>query len=102
MTDKNGKAVVVLTGSKSSGNLCVFGYTEDPYASDVRLSSARCCIYWTKKTGGIFGLATVGPVKGSRVGRMVSSVMLRDVCLVMEATDSAVYEWEGAPVYVGE
>ncbi len=73
-----------------------FGYAEDTSGEAIRLSRARNCVYWPAEVRGFVGLATVGPLKGSRVGPP-ADIELRKVTAVLEVTPDAVARWEAAP-----
>ena len=78
-----------------------FGYAEDTSGENVTLKRARNCIYWPSANGGFAGLASDGPVKGSRIGPQVPQIDLRKVTSVIEVTSKAVEAWESANVYRG-
>ena len=73
-----------------------FGYAEDTSGSTVKLSRARNCLYWPESVKGFLGLASVGPLSGSRVGP-AADIELRDVTCVAEVTPEAVALWESGP-----
>jgi hypothetical protein len=78
-----------------------FGYAEDTSGDDVVLTNCRNCIYWPSTQGGFLGLASIGPVDGSRIGERVSQFEARKVTGVAEVSAEAVAAWEGADVYRG-
>jgi hypothetical protein len=78
-----------------------FGYAEDTSGENVTLTNARNCIYWPSNQGGFAGLASEGPVKGSRIGAKVSKIDLRKVTSVTEVTPAAAEIWEAAETYRG-
>lgn len=78
-----------------------FGYADDTSGDSITLSNARNCIYWPSQQGGFAGLASEGPVKGSRIGAKVEKIDLRKVTSVTEVTPAAVQAWENANVYRG-
>lgn len=78
-----------------------FGYATDTSGDTVILNNARNCIYWPSAQGGFGGLATVGPVRGSRIGERVTKLELRKVTSVAEVTEDAAAAWEAANVYRG-
>jgi hypothetical protein len=78
-----------------------FGYATDTSGDTVTLTKARNCIYWPSANGGFGGLATLGPVKGARIGAVVDKIDLRKVTSVAECTPIATAAWEAANVYVG-
>lgn len=78
-----------------------FGYADDTSGDTITLKRARNCIYWSAKTGGFMGLASIGPQDGSRVGQAVDAIELRKVTSVIEMSVPAVAAWEREPAYVG-
>lgn len=78
-----------------------FGYSDDTTGENITLTRARNCIYWPSQNGGFLGLASVGPVKGARIGERVAKVDLRKVTSVTEVEPAAVEAWEAANVYQG-
>lgn len=73
-----------------------FGYATDTSGDTIHLSRARNCIYWPAEAKGFLGLASVGPVSGSRVGP-AADIELRGVTCVAECTPAAVAMWETFP-----
>jgi hypothetical protein len=78
-----------------------FGYAEDTKGDQITLYDARNCIYWPSTQGGFIGLASVGPVNGSRIGERATSLDLRKVTSVAEVSALAAKAWENAVVYKG-
>ncbi len=78
-----------------------FGFAEDTAGDNITLHRARNCIYWPSTQGGFAGLASEGPVKGSRIGATVEKIDLRKVTSVVEVSEPAVTAWESANVYRG-
>lgn len=73
-----------------------FGYASDTSGSTIFLKRARNCLYWTPECRGFLGLASIGPLEGSKVGP-AADIDLRDVTCVAEVTPTAVALWEAAP-----
>ena len=86
------RAVLVTTSHRG----VFFGYASDTSGATIRLRAARNCLYWPSENKGFMGLASVGPVRGSRVGP-AADIELRDITAVAECTDAAVAAWEAAP-----
>lgn len=86
------RAVLVTTQHRG----VFFGYAADTDGNVIRLRAARNCLYWPTENKGFMGLASMGPVKGSRVGP-ACDIELRDITAVAECTDAAVQAWEAAP-----
>lgn len=91
-TTSKERAVVVTTAHRG----VFFGYAKDTSGAIVRLRAARCCLYWPVENKGFIGLASMGPVKGSRVGP-AADIELRDITSVIACTPDAAKAWEVAP-----
>ena len=91
---KNGKerAVIVTTAHRG----VFFGYASDTRGAIISLRAARNCLYWPATQKGFIGLASTGPVDGSRVGP-AADIELRDITSVIACTPEAVKAWEKAP-----
>lgn len=76
----------------------IFGYTTDPTARPITLTSARMCLYWDKATGGVFGLCESGPTDGCQISATLPSADFEKVTGVASVTDAAVAAWVSAPV----
>lgn len=66
-------------------------------AKTVVLTDARMCVYWSRVTHGVLGLAAKGPNAECRVGPAVPSLCLYGVTAVIEMTDEAAKAWEAEP-----
>lgn len=97
MTERMGRPVLVTTEFRG----VFFGYAENTSGDAIMLTAARNCIYWPSTQGGFGGLASEGPVKGSRVGARIDRMDLRKITAVAECTPAAVEAWEAANVYRG-
>jgi len=86
------RAVVVTTKHRG----VFFGMAEKTDGEQIKLRAARCCLYWPIGQKGFMGLASVGPLNGSRVGP-AADITLRDITSVIECTPEAVSAWERAP-----
>jgi hypothetical protein len=84
------KALIVTTAHKG----VFFGYGEPSDNPTITLENARMCVYWPQETHGVLGLASLGPIKGSRISPAAPSVILRDVTAVMEVSPAAQVNWE--------
>lgn len=73
-----------------------FGYATQTEGAIIKLRAARNCIYWPTENKGFLGLASMGPVKGARIGP-AADIELRDITCVAECTDAAIEAWEVAP-----
>ena len=99
MTDNKplGRPVLVTTEYRG----VFFGYAEDTSGDTIVLTNCRNCIYWPSTQGGFMGLASEGPVSGSRIGARVERFEARKVTAVVEMTEAATAAWEAANVYRG-
>lgn len=86
------RAVVVTTSHRG----VFFGYATDTDGAIIKLRAARNCLYWPTENKGFMGLASMGPVKGARVGP-AADIDLRDITSVAECTTAAIAAWESAP-----
>lgn len=95
---KISKALLVTTAHRG----VFFGYGDgnvsvlDGGKTSIRLTRARNCVYWPDDIRGFLGLATTGPIKGSRVGPAVDSIELLDITSVSAVSVEAVEKWEKA------
>ena len=66
--------------------------------SRVKLEKARHCFYFPVAEAGhrgVYGLATVGPGEGAKIGPAVTMVV-RDVAKIVDCTEAAVAAWDMA------
>jgi hypothetical protein len=92
MPPKTKRFVVVTTAHRG-----VFGgylNGQDETDKTVTLTEAHMCIYWPTEVHGVLGLATTGPLKGSRISPAVPKIVLQDVTSVMDATSDAEKAWQ--------
>ena len=96
MDTQTPRAVLVCTSIRG----IYFGYTtEDGRGDTIRLTNARHCFYFTEPTGpdnGVYSLATVGPLPGSKIGPRVSEQVIRHVANVSNVSPEAAANWEVA------
>lgn len=76
-----------------------FGYVEDDskLPSEITLSSARMCVYWSSATKGVLGLAATGPAKDCRVTQATPRFTAYKVTAVAECSPEAAEAWEAGP-----
>lgn len=87
--------VVVTTDLNRRG---VFGgFLESAKSGSVVLRDARMCVYWSRETKGVVGLAAIGPQKGSRISAPAPRIEVDGVTAIMDCTDEARRLWEAAP-----
>lgn len=86
--------VVVTTSHRG----VFFGYVEDATLKEtMTLKRARMCVYWPSEVKGVLGLATIGPISGSKIGPAVTSLTINNIDALMEMTPKAVAQWESSP-----
>jgi len=73
-----------------------FGYATRTDGATIALRSARNCIYWPVAQKGFLGLASDGPVTGSKIGP-AADITLRAITCVATCTPRAIEAWERAP-----
>jgi hypothetical protein len=86
------RAVLVTTAHRG----VFFGYAIDTDGAIIKLRAARNCLYWPSENKGFLGLASMGPIKGARVGP-AADIELRDITCVAECSTAATTAWEAAP-----
>jgi hypothetical protein len=96
VTDK--RAVVICTAKRG----VFFGYTHETgdaiiARTTATLFNSRMCMYWSKETRGVLGLASIGPQKGSRIGPRVPEITCESVTAVIVCSSDAIAAWESGP-----
>lgn len=86
------KAVLVTTEFRG----VFFGYVKDEkkLPSEITITDARNCIYWSADCGGFLGLAAEGPNKNCKIGARVDELTLYKVTSVTPVSDGAAKKWE--------
>lgn len=72
-----------------------YGYAKDTSGDSIKLKNARNVFYWVAPNKGIFGLASDGPGKGSKVGPE-ADIEVKKVTNVIEVTSKAEKAWTNA------
>jgi hypothetical protein len=86
------RAVVVTTAHRG----VFFGWATDTSGETIKLRAGRNCLYWPRANKGFIGLASLGPVDGSRVGP-AADIEVRNITSVVECTPESVERWEKFP-----
>ena len=73
-----------------------FAYVSSKKGKNLQVRKCRNVVYWTSDSRGFLGLASRGPLAGSKVGP-ASDGELRDVTSVFDCTPDAVAAFEAAP-----
>jgi hypothetical protein len=92
MTESTRRPVIVTTEFKG----VFFGFATDTSGDTIKLSGARCAMYWAD--GGWMKLAQAGPGKDDRISA-TADIDVRKVTAVAECTEEATAKWLSAPVY---
>jgi hypothetical protein len=61
------------------------------------LKDAQMAVYWPSSTHGVFGLATKGPGKGSRISPIVPQITVNGKTSIIDATPEATELWRKEP-----
>lgn len=88
-----GEKCVVTTSHRG----VFFGEVVEKGGTTATLASARNCLYWPSTVKGFLGLASTGPLNGSRVGPAVESLELTGVTSFTKCTPEAIERWEAGP-----
>lgn len=96
-TKKTTKRIPVVITTKHRG--VFFGYIDPKEAGDevLHVTDKRVCLYWPREVRGFLGLASDGPLSGSRVSKAVPEAFMRDVTDVVVCTPKAAERWEAGP-----
>lgn len=86
------RAVLVTTQHRG----VFFGYATKTDGETIALRRARNVIYWPTQNRGFLGLASEGPLSGSRVGP-AADIEIRAITCVAEVTPAAVARFEAQP-----
>jgi hypothetical protein len=75
-----------------------FGYVKNDkkLPSEVTITGAKNCIYWSSDVGGFLGLASNGPTSQCKIGKRVPEITLYKVTSVTPVEDHAANKWEAA------
>jgi len=95
MAKKQKKRMVLVTTNKDRRGV-FFGQLESSDDDRVVLSDAQMAVYWSSKTRGVLGLASIGPQDGSRITPIVPRIELNGVTSVMDCTPEACEKWKQA------
>jgi len=92
------KIPVLITTNKDLRGV-FFGYInpEDADKEMIRVEEVQMCVYWSANVRGVMGLATSGPLNGSRVTQPVKAGTIKGVTLVAECSKEAVKAWKSTP-----
>ena len=88
------KAVIVTTEHRG----VFFGFVKDDKKapSEITITEMRNVIYWPKEVDGVFGLASNGPNKDTKLGARIKEIKLYKVTSVFEVEPDALKKWKDA------
>ena len=95
-TCENDSYEYVLVWTEHRG--VIWGKTKDPMADPITIKDARMCLYWDKKTGGVFGLCDKGPNSDCRISATLPEAKFKNITGVAKLSDEANKAWHDAPV----
>ena len=84
------RAVLVMTGHRG----VFFGYATKTDGETVRIARARNVFSWASASKGVIGLASIGPMPGSKIGPAAPGLELRNITAIAECTPEAVARFE--------
>jgi hypothetical protein len=90
------KRMVVVTTDKDRRGV-FFGEYVSQQKDIVVLTNARMAIYWPQGVKGVLGLASVGPLDGSRISPVVPRIKLNGVTAIIDCTQEASTLWKAGP-----
>ena len=89
---------VVVTTDKDRRGVFFGTLVKHSIASGTAIiKDAHMCVYWSAKSKGVIGLASIGPQHGSRVSPPITNLELNGVTSVMDATPAAIKAWRAQP-----
>ena len=86
-----GKAVLVTTEFRG----VFFGKVKNDkqLPSEITLTEARNCIYWSADCNGFLGLAANGPTSGCKIGAKINEITLYKITSVTPVGEEATEKW---------
>jgi len=73
------------------------GFFHSQEGNTIVLDRIRNCVYWPAECKGFIGLATIGPLRGSRVGPAAERATLYNVTAILTVSTEALAKWESFP-----
>lgn len=88
------KPVIVTTEFRG----VFFGYVKDDKKApaEIVLTDMRNVIYWPATVGGVFGLASNGPNKETKLGAKIKEIKVYKVTSILDVEKDALKKWEAA------
>lgn len=90
--NKGNKMHAVITTDKRGVFFGEIDEADREKTDTMTVKDCQMCVYWA--SGGVVGLASDGPPKGSRITKAAPSITLHDIHSVMEASPEAVKAWQ--------
>jgi hypothetical protein len=85
---------VLITTDKDKRGVFAGYLKEDKSPDYVVLTEVRMAVYWSSNCKGVLGLASTGPMKGSRISNSAPESKIYGVTSITKCTDVAVKQWE--------
>ena len=95
--EKKKRMAVVTTDSTRRGVFFGEVVKHDIANGVCTLNDAQMCVYWSRETRGVVGLASIGPQAGSRVTPIIPFIELNGVTAIIDATGGAASAWREMP-----
>lgn len=89
--------VLITTDSTKRGVFMGFIDLKDADKETLTAEEVRMCVYWSKDTRGVVGLAAKGPTQNCRITGAAKSAVIKGVTAVMEITNEALIAWRKEP-----
>ncbi len=61
--------------------------------SEITLTKAKNCIYWSSDVKGFLGLASTGPSSGCKIGATINEITLYKITSVTPVGEEATEKW---------
>ena len=84
----------VLITTEFRGVFFGFVKNDKKLPSEITLTKAKNCIYWSADCKGFLGLAAKGPTSGCKIGAEIDEITLYKVTSVTPVREEAVEVWK--------
>ena len=94
-TDNNRVAVMITTDKRG----VFMGYIneEDANNDPLIVENMHMCVHWSEATRGVIGLASHGPLEGSRITAAAPKALLKGITAVVHISPEAEKRWLDKP-----
>lgn len=83
----------VLVTTEFRGVFFGFIKNDKKLPSEITLTKAKNCIYWSSDVGGFLGLASKGPSISCKIGKEVKEITLYKITSVTPVDEEATEKW---------